>query len=43
MFYMFPVCSRDQLHNPRAPASSLLEIQLSLIEGNQALIKKPLA
>lgn len=42
-FYMFPIDSGDQPHNPHGSASSLLGIQLSLIEGNHALIKKPLA
>lgn len=39
-FYMFPIYSRHQHHNPHASASSLLGIQLSLIEGNKVLIKK---
>lgn len=42
-FYIFPVDSRDQLHNLHASPSSLLGIQLSLTEGNHAVVKKPLA
>ena len=42
-FYIFPVDSRDQLHNSLASPFSLLGIQLSFIEGNHAVIKKPLA